>query len=86
MGRRTTRRWYWWNCYKRWSRSNRSSGWNDSTLWDYDNPVADVIIFAIDIGWFAFGRYYDPVSDPGIFVDNGAFDNAMSSDAQWGTV
>ena len=66
--------------------SNRSSGWNDSTFWDDDNPVSNVIIFAIDVARFTFGLYYDPVPNTDVFIDNGTFDNAMSSDAERGTV
>lgn len=68
------------------SLSNRSSCRNDRTFWNDDNPVSDVIICAIDIVRFAFGPYYDPVPNTGIFVDNSAFDNATSSDAQRGSV
>jgi hypothetical protein len=63
-----------------------SSGRNDGTSWDHDDPVSNIIVVAIDVARFAFGRYYNTVPDTDILVYNGLFNNAMLSYAQRGKV
>jgi hypothetical protein len=63
-----------------------SAGGNDDTSWDHDDPVSNVIVVAVYVARFAFGRYHNAVSDTDVFVDNGLFNNAMLSDAQRGKV
>ena len=60
-----------------------SAGGNDGTSWDHDDPVSNVIVVAIHVARFAFGRYNNSVSDTGVFVYNSFFNNAMSSYAEW---
>jgi hypothetical protein len=62
------------------------AGGNDGTSWDHHDPVSNVIVVAVDVARFAFGRYHNTVSDTDVFVDNGLFNNAMSSYAQRGKV
>ena len=63
-----------------------SAGGNDGTSWDHHDPVSNVIVVAVYVARFAFGRYHNTVSDTDVFVYNGLFNKAMSSYAQRGEV
>jgi hypothetical protein len=63
-----------------------SAGGNDGTSWDHDDPVSNVIVVAVYVARFAFGRDHNTVSDTDVFVYNGLFNNAISSYAHWGKV
>ncbi len=56
--------------------------WYDGILWDHDYSVAHVKLLRIQVGGFAIWGDYYPLANPGVFVDDCAIDDGISTDAQ----
>ena len=47
---------------------------------DDDDPLANVIVWAVQLARLTIGCDYDPIPDPGVLVDNGTLNRATTSD------
>ena len=65
---------------------NPKTRWDDGILRHDHDPVADVIICGVEVGFFAFRGNDDAVANACILVDDGAIDHAIAPNTyRWHT-
>src|SRR6516165_6801497 len=68
---------------KRMRESDRSSVRDHGAFGHHNDAVSDEVVFSILVRRFTIWRDHDSFPNPSVFVDNGALNVAVASDAKW---